>query len=231
MIEYNEKIFTALKQQRYNQCEQYLSDFCFEIVHLSNEEQVTILRMFFISIINEIITVRIRKKRLHPQSLAYAYGMVATIEKWENISEFLLSVPTYVDHLTNDIVQAELLCEGNKHVEQALTLIQENLEGDKLTVNWLAQQLNISTTHLSNLFKIQFDETPSTYIMKRKMDELIYELTHTNQSVKTVREKYGFYHQSHFIKCFKKFQGVTPLQFIKKLRELSNDDNRSRNIP
>ena len=231
MIEYDEKVFAALKQQQYRECEQYLSDFCFEMIHVPNEEQVIILKMFFISIINDIIKIKIRKKRLHPHNLAYAYGIISTIEKWENISEVLLSIPTYVEHVRNDILKTGILMEGNEHIEQALTIIHNNLTGDTLSVNWLATQLNISTTHLSNLFKIQFDETPSNYIMKRKMDEIIYELTYTNHSLKAIKAKYGFKNQSHFIKCFKKFQGVTPLQFMKQLHKRVEYVQKNQNIP
>src|SRR5699024_4414863 len=126
-----------------------------------------------------------------PHGLAYAYGMIATIEKWENISEFLLSIPTFVEHLSTDIIREGMFFIGNQHVEQALTIIDENLEGITLTVNWLAAKLNISTTHLANLLKNQLDETTSRYIKRRKIDEVIYELTYTKQSINLVSSKYG----------------------------------------
>src|SRR5699024_7872380 len=95
--------------------------------------------------------------------------------------------------------------------------IAENLTANKLSVNWLAEQLGISATHLGNLFKLQIGETVSHYITKRKMDEIIFELTYTNQSLKVIREKYGYHNHSHFIQHFKKLQGKTPLKFIQDL--------------
>lgn len=218
MIEYDEKIFHALRQRNYRLCEEYLADFCFEMLNVSEEEQLIILKTFFVSIINEILKIKIRKKRLHPQALAHAYGMVNTIEKWNNLTEYVLSISTFVEYLRRNIIGTELLFEGNKHIERALTLIDENLKGRILTVDWLAKQLNISTTYLTNLFKIHLDDTVSNFIMKRKMDEVIYELTYTTKTLEEIREKYGFHNKSHFIKVFKKFHGVTPLQYMKRIQ-------------
>lgn len=215
--EYDEKVFNALKRRQYERCEHFLSELCFEFVDLSSEQQVIVLKTFFTSIINEVLKIKIRKKRLHPKVLSDAYGIIETVEEWGNISQYILSIPSFVERLKNDIIGVEMLFDGNKYVEQSLQLINDNLEGKILTVNWLAEQLGITTTHLSNLFKIQLDISVSQYILKRKMDEVIYELSYTNQSIQAVREKYGFTNQSHFIKLFRKYQGVTPLQYTKKV--------------
>lgn len=218
IIEYDEKVFNALRQRNYEQCERYLSDFCFELVNIPEEEQVIILKTFFVSIINDMIKIKIRKRRLHSRALAYAYGMIYTIEQWSNISEYLLSISSFVENIKSNIISTEILFEGNHHIERALTLIDEHLEGKVLTVHWLAERLNISTTYLANLFKIHLDEKVSDYILRRKMDEVIYELTYTNKILHEIREKYGFYNKSHFIKVFKKYQGITPLQYMKRLQ-------------
>lgn len=183
---------------------------------MSEIEQVFIARTFFVSVITDIIRVHNRKNLLHPRVLSYSYDVIARIEKWENISEFLLSIPWYIERLKKDIIAEHILFEGNIHVEKALQLINYNLEGNVLTVQWIAEKLQISTTHLSNVFKLQLGGTISNYIITRKLDEITYEIAYTNKSLKEIREKYGFMNHSNFIQHFKRYKGMTPLRYKQK---------------
>ncbi len=216
VTEFDQKIFNSLEQKEFEKCEDFLSDFCFNLLDLSEVEQVFIARTFFISIITDIIRIHNRRNLLHPRVLAHAYDVIARIEKWENLSEYLLSIHWFVERLEKDIIADQILFEGSAHVEKALYLISHHLEDSKLSVSWIAEQLDISTTHLSNLFKLQIGETVAHYITKRKIEEITYELIYTNKSLKEIREKFGYMNHSNFIQHFKRHQGLTPLQFRKK---------------
>lgn len=217
IADYDKKFFDSLRKKDYAKCENYLSDFCFEILDMTEEEQVFIARVFFISIITDIIRIQNRKKLYHPRMLSHAFDIILKIEKWSNLSEYILSISWFIEQLRDNIVADQIIFDGCIHVEKALKLISYSLEGDILTVKWLAEQLDISTTHLSNLFKLQIGETVLSYITKRKMDEIVFELTYTNNSLKDIREKYGFRNHSHFIQHFKKYKGITPLKYKQEL--------------
>lgn len=217
IAEYDRKFFNSLQKREYEKCEIYLSDFCFELLEMTDEEQVFIARTFFVSIITEIIRVQNRKKLFHPRMLSASFFAISKVETWNNLSEFLLSTSWFIEQLKNNIIADQIMFDGSNHVEKALKLISYHLEGDTLTVKWLADQIGISTTHLSNLFKLQIGETVSNFIMRRKIDEIIFELTYTNKSLKEIREKYGFSNHSYFIQYFKKYKGVTPLKFLQSL--------------
>ncbi len=210
---YDQKLFQSLQKQEYEKYEKYLEDFCYALLDLADDEQIFVARTFFISIITDIIRVNNRKSLLHPRILSLSYSVIARIETWENLSEFILAIPWLIDCLKNKMIAHHILFQGNVYVEQALKLIHHHLTDNKLSVNWLATQLNISTTHLSNIFKMQIGETVSKYITHRKLTEVIYEMKYTNQSLKEIREKYGFMNHSNFIQHFKKHQGITPLQY------------------
>ena len=215
VAEFDQKIFKSLEQKKFKVCEDYLSDFCFKLLDLSELEQVFIARTFFISIITEIIRIHNRRNFLHPRVLSHGYEVIARIEKWENLSEYLLSIHWLVERLEKDIIADQILFEGSIHVEKALQLINHNLKGNNLSVKWIAEKLNISTTHLSNLFKLEIGYTVAHYITKRKIDEITYELSYTNKSLKEIREKFGYENHSNFIQHFKKHKGMTPLRFRK----------------
>lgn len=217
ITEYDNKLFHCLKGRKYEQCEQVLSDFCFELLDLSDVEQVFIARTFFISIVTDIIRVQKRKGRLHPRNLTFAYELIAKIEKWENVSEFILNSTFYIEELRAHIVTDDILLQGCPHMTNALQLIDVHLKDDFLTVSWLANELNISTTHLTNLFKLRIGEPVSAYITKRKLNEIVFEMTYTTKPLKEIREKYGYVNHSHFIQYFKKYYGKTPLKYKQDL--------------
>lgn len=216
ITKYDQQLFQSLREKDYLSCENYLSDFCFELLDMVEEEQVFVARIFLVSVITDIIRVHNRKNLLHPRTLSAAYAIISKVEKWENISEFLLHIPWFIERLKEDIIADQLLFEGSIHVEKALQLIHYNLAENILSVRWLAEQLQITTAHLTNLFKLQLGETVSSYIMKRKMNEITFELTYTNRPLQEIREKYGFMNHSNFIQQFKKYNGMTPLKYQQK---------------
>lgn len=219
ITKYDEQIFRYLKKRDYKKCEQTLSDFCFELLELSDVEQVFIARTFFVSIITDIIRIQQRRGRLHPRNLSFAYELIAEIEKWENISEFILNSTYYMEELRAHVLTDYLVAIGCSHMTKALELIDLYLEEDFLTVNYLAQELKISTTHLTNLFKLKIGEPVSEYITRRKLNEIVFEMTYTSKPLKEIREKYGYLNHSHFIQQFKKTFGKTPLQYRQHIND------------
>lgn len=199
-------------------CEVLLADFCMELLDLNEDQQVFVARTFFIGTITNFIRVRAHKGLLTPISLSSSSQMIYTIEQWRTISEFLLHISWFAEELEACFDVRELQ-EGNVYVEEALQLIHQNLTGPILSVGWLAEQIGISTTHLSNLFKVQMGETISNFIANKKIEQISYELINTNKSLQEIRETYGFMCHSHFIQHFKKAKGMTPLQYRKEFLE------------
>lgn len=183
------------------------------MLELSDEEQVFVIRTFFISLITEIIHTQNRKQTLHPQVLHQAFNAIHHIEEWENISEYILGIPWFVDTLTNQLLNHSPLIEDCPHLERTIELIHKNIKNACLSVQWIADKIGISTTHLSNLFKLKLGMTISNYIAKRKVNEISYEIVHTTKSLKEIRRSFGFQSHSHFIQFFKKHKGITPLKF------------------
>lgn len=214
---YEEKIFSSLAKNEYEETENHLFDLAFEILDMPDEDQTSLLRIYFISIVSEIIRLQTRTNRLHPERLAYSKAIIITIESWENITEFILSITWFVNCLKNKLIANSSFFTGCPHIEKALTLINLNIEEKHLTLNWLANQLQISTTHLSNLFKLHVGETITKYIKNKRMDRIIFDLKYTTDPIKKIRLKYGFKNQSHFIQYFKRAKGKTPLAYKQDL--------------
>lgn len=218
LTSYDHRLFQYLREGEYAACDQLLSDFCFELIELPDEKQVFIARIFFVSVVTDVIRVQKRKGRLHPRNLTFAYNLIAHIEAWDNLSDFILNSTYFIDKMKDHIMTEEYLIQGCPHMINALKLIDTHLQKSYLTVSWIAKQLNISRTHLTNLFKLRIGDTVSLYISKRKLNEIVFEMTYTSKPLKEIRESYGYYNHSHFIQHFKKYFGTTPLKYKQNMQ-------------
>lgn len=216
ITKYKKKSFRLIVIKQYSECEKCLSDFCFELFDLSDEEQVFVARIFFTSFMTDLMKVQTHKNQLHPKSLAYVFKIVSMIDSLENITEYILFIPRFLQVIRKHMIGQHLLIEGNIHVEKILQLIDEHLKNRELSVQWLAKQMKLSTTHISNIFKQFMDRTIAEYISMRRIDEIAYHLRRTSKPIKQIKEIYGFVNESHFIRRFKQFKGMTPLQYRKK---------------
>lgn len=219
IMTYKQKSFQYLVIKQYKQCEDCLTKFCFELFELSDEEQVFVARIFFTSLITDLMKVQAHKNQLQPKGLAHVFKVVSTIDTLKNITEYILYIPELLDSIAKHMIGSHLLIEGNIHVEKILSLIDRHLASRKLSVQWIAKQMKLSTTHISNIFKQYMEQTISQYITERKINEIAYQIKRSTKPIQEIQEKYGFVNQSHFIQRFKQLKGITPLQYRRQYFE------------
>ena len=181
---YEERFFDSIARKNYKEAEKHLFDLAYDILDMSDKDQTFFLRIYFTSVVTEIVRLQTRTNRLHPERLAASIAIIDVIETWENITEFILSISWFVDSIKNKLINKSSTFVDNAYVDQALSLISLNIDKKHLTVHWLANELDISTTHLSNLFKLHLDETITRYIKNKRLDQIIFDLKYTNSSLK-----------------------------------------------
>ncbi|PKJ56496.1 helix-turn-helix domain-containing protein [Bacillus sp. SN10] len=84
---------------------------------------------------------------------------------------------------------------------------------DEISLNELANNLDISPTYLSKLFKKEVGIPLSEYIQRERVTEAKKLLTLTTYSLTDICTWLNFNDQSYFIKVFKKITGMTPKQY------------------
>jgi AraC-like DNA-binding protein len=114
-----------------------------------------------------------------------------------------------------------LLPETVKEVlPRLMQLIEEEkvfLEAD-LTLNKLAQQLNVHYNHLSQIINEHLKYSFNDFINRYRIEEAKKIMEKPGESKKTILEiayETGFYSKSVFNTAFKKFTGKTPSQYRK----------------
>lgn len=210
---WNQQWSTLLQKGNKDELEEHLTSFCFSVLDLNEEEQVFVVRIVFISIITDLLSKISKKQSIRPELLSDAYQLIYEIEMWENLSQFILNIPTFIDTIMDKLIYASPYHDLCPKLDRAIYLINKHIKDRKLSVQWLADEINISTTHLSNLFRLNIGMNASEYIASRKIAEITYEIVHTSKSLAEIREQFGFVSHSHFIQFFKKHKGKTPLKY------------------
>jgi two-component system, response regulator YesN len=103
------------------------------------------------------------------------------------------------------------------HSLQARLFIEENYHNTALSLDMVAEYLELSPSYLSVLFKKETGINFTSYITKKRIEEAKKLLVQTKLNLNEISRAVGFNDVKYFIKVFKKEVSLTPNQF----RELS----------
>lgn len=103
-------------------------------------------------------------------------------------------------------------------ITRCKALILQRLHS-KLSVQELAQELEITPGYLSHLFLKEEGVKLTEYIVEEKIKYAKEQLTCTDNSLDTIAYSLGFVSQSHFGQTFKKATGMTPKQYRESYKE------------
>nr|HML48615.1 helix-turn-helix domain-containing protein [Clostridia bacterium] len=104
------------------------------------------------------------------------------------------------------------------YVDQARHYILTHLDRP-LSLEQIADQLQISAGHLSRLFKEYLGEGFIEYLTRVRMERMCEHLIHGDAPVQKIAEAVGFINVSYCIRLFKNTYGMTPRQFRLTRRE------------
>ncbi len=101
-------------------------------------------------------------------------------------------------------------------VQKALMIIDTDLSLD-LTLNTLAEHLELSPGYLATVFKKEVGKTVSEYVRDKRIAYAKYLLETSQLQIQTVALHCGVMDVQYFSKIFKKQVGKTPLEYRKSL--------------
>ncbi len=103
----------------------------------------------------------------------------------------------------------------SKQIVICMDYISENLHKN-ITVEELADYVNLNETYLSKLFKKEMGQPVSSYIRDRKIEYAESLLKYSDKSSIDIANDLGFSSHSYFISVFKKKTGLTPKEYRNK---------------
>ncbi|MCV2402143.1 AraC family transcriptional regulator [Marinomonas sp. C2222] len=119
-----------------------------------------------------------------------------------NMLEHLIPIPQ------EKIILADTRLEKAKHLID--TEFQEHW-----SLESLANEVHLSSSQLSVLFKRYFAMTPKQYLLERRLKEVRSLLCTSNKSLDFIAQKVGLNNASQLVKLFSKNQKVTPGKYRK----------------
>ncbi|KAF3890925.1 helix-turn-helix domain-containing protein [Tolypothrix bouteillei VB521301] len=103
----------------------------------------------------------------------------------------------------------------NHKLKQAIEYIEQHL-GEKISLETIAQHLDISQCHFCHLFKQSMGVSPYQYVLQQRIEKAKHLLKQQKLTITNVALECGFANQTHFTKHFRKLTGTTPKAYRKQ---------------
>lgn len=105
----------------------------------------------------------------------------------------------------------------NDLLEQAKQVIDQNIHSSLLSVEYLAQQLNISPSYLYRIFKEKLNQNIQDYISFKKLEEAKKLISEGKYTLSQISEMLNYCSQTYFSTKFKRQYGISPREYAKSI--------------
>jgi AraC-like DNA-binding protein len=103
----------------------------------------------------------------------------------------------------------------SRAVRKAINFMRSHMQ-EKITVEMLAEEAGLSKGRFQHLFKEETGVSSMTYLRGEKVESAKAMLTYSDYKIYEISMILGFSSESHFIKIFREYEGITPLEYKKK---------------
>lgn len=129
----------------------------------------------------------------------------------ENLSE----VKRMIGDCLMSLIDSKQQTSAGIHITDLIEYIDKHYKSD-ININSIADQVNLSYSHVRKLFKDQTGKTIVEYINQLRIQEGKRLLLGSNASVLDIALAVGHYNEQSFFRLFKKQEGITPGEFRKR---------------
>ena len=100
----------------------------------------------------------------------------------------------------------------NERLQELLRYLQTNYNR-KITLQDIADHVNLSKSECSRFFKKATGETIFEYLLKYRIEKSIELLRTTDMTITEIAYETGFMSQSYYDQRFRKIKGISPLKY------------------
>ncbi|MDF2986437.1 MAG: AraC family transcriptional regulator [Eubacterium sp.] len=118
-------------------------------------------------------------------------------------------------HIVETMAYLVSISSGNNfslHIKRVMQYLKSHYK-EKITLKKLAEYVGLNSVYLSSLIKKETNLSLLDNINLLRLEESKNLLIFTNKSIQEISYNLGYSYQNHFNNVFKKFTGMTPLEF------------------
>ena len=78
--------------------------------------------------------------------------------------------------------------------------------------------MHINKYYLSHAFRKEFNTSPISYLISRRIQESRFLLAETDHSLSQIAQILGFSSLSYFSQCFRRQEGMSPMEYRRRRR-------------
>lgn len=121
--------------------------------------------------------------------------------------------------LAEDLERTDQLTFQNKHYPAFLKLRTDLYNNPSVprSMDTMARSLNLSVSYFQHLYKQFFAVSPQIDVIHARLELAKFYLSHSNISIYALSSFCGYGSEVHFMRQFKKFEGITPSEFRRKI--------------
>ena len=111
--------------------------------------------------------------------------------------------------------------QTSKECACAKRYMDENYAKD-ITLDQLADMAHVNKFYLIRTFKKEFNMSPITYLIQRRLLESKYLLRNTDHSLEQISHLVGFSSSSYFSQSFRNQENISPTEYRRRQRAQNN---------
>lgn len=177
-----------------------------------NDKRLQKLRQYYFFLVGGFLDRYTQAFSFDKKALAAAVALINVMEKWKQEEEFYEGIHVLVDGMLDITWSEDIQACNNPIISRFITLVEQQLY-QELNTDVLAEQLEISRSHLSRLVNEELGMSIPNYVVSKRIQEAAYLLQITTSPVKVIAERLRFSSASYFGMCFKSVYGYTPRQY------------------
>jgi AraC-like DNA-binding protein len=148
----------------------------------------------------------------------FVYSHADLLERLPNLGPPLLGFAATLSRRTGEGLDRQLL---HPKVLKALEYIDMRLADPKLTIGYIARELDVDFSYLGRLFADQVGQRMSWFIAARRVELAKTLLATTDRQIKRIARDTGHANPNWFSHVFNVHTGLTPRQYRGRFRHLS----------
>ena len=162
----------------------------------------------------EIMKMPIKKSAFFETAFAELYRAWSARE-----SGYYARAMSYLFRIISELVregEERTLTPAYARLKPAIAHIYSSIGDPSLSVSSLASYIGVSDTYFRRLFESEMGERPLDFINKVRISYAIEHLESGFYTIETIAEMCGFSDSKYFSTVFKRYQGMSPSEYIKK---------------